>query len=343
MRHRLPAPRRTRTPRRRPAWCEEAGRKAVLVPGDLTREEACQDAGRPGGRRARPASTSSSTTRRTRWRSRRHRRHHHRAARPGDEDQLYAMFWLCKMALPHMHPGAAIINTSSIQASSPSPELLDYATTKAGIVNFTQRARREPGRAGHPGELGRARPDLDAARSRPPCRRSRSESFGDADPAGRPGQPAEVAPAYVFLASPESSYVTGEVVAVTGGDRDGDGVDLAGSPVPASGRGCRPACQPSPGELDLQLVVVAELHLDLEVDLVGDAHGDPAPSRWNSTELLRASASARACSRAAASSRLMRWVSSMSNRSMVSPSVVACPPTVARHGRNRAHTLRATH
>ena len=51
---------------------------------------------------------------------------------------LYAMFWLCKKALPHLQPGAAIVNTASIQASQPSPELLDYATAKAGIVNFTK-------------------------------------------------------------------------------------------------------------------------------------------------------------------------------------------------------------
>jgi NAD(P)-dependent dehydrogenase (short-subunit alcohol dehydrogenase family) len=68
---------------------------------------------------------------------------------------LYAMFWLCKMSLPHMSKGASIINTASVQASSPSPELLDYATTKAGIVNFTRglammvAEQSPPARSGH--------------------------------------------------------------------------------------------------------------------------------------------------------------------------------------------------
>jgi NAD(P)-dependent dehydrogenase (short-subunit alcohol dehydrogenase family) len=126
------------------------------------------------------------------------------------------MFWLCKHALPHLEAGACIINTSSIQATHPSPELLDYALTKAGIVNFTK------GLAGAVAEKGIRvntvapgpiwTPLIPATMSD-----EKLESFGKSTPLGRAGQPAELAPAYVFLASPESSYITGEVLAVTGG------------------------------------------------------------------------------------------------------------------------------
>jgi NAD(P)-dependent dehydrogenase (short-subunit alcohol dehydrogenase family) len=129
---------------------------------------------------------------------------------------LYALFWLCKKALPHMPRGASIINTSSVQSSSPSPELLDYATTKAGIVNFTRGLALTVAEDGirvnavAPGPIWT--PLIPATMSE-----EKVESSGKETPLGRAGQPAEVAPAYVFLASAESSYITGEVIAVTGG------------------------------------------------------------------------------------------------------------------------------
>ena len=129
---------------------------------------------------------------------------------------LYAMFWLCKKALPHLPSGASIINTASIQASQPSPELLDYATTKAGIVNFTKGLAQMLADRGirvnavAPGPVWT--PLIPATMPE-----EKVESFGEQTPLGRAGQPAELAPAYVFFASQESSYVTGEVLAVTGG------------------------------------------------------------------------------------------------------------------------------
>jgi hypothetical protein len=129
---------------------------------------------------------------------------------------LYAMFWLCKHALPHMPKGSTIINTSSVQATSPSPELLDYATTKAGIVNFTKGLASMVADRGvrvnsvAPGPIWT--PLIPATMPE-----EKVESFGEQTPLGRAGQPAELAPAFVFLASPESSYITGEVLAVTGG------------------------------------------------------------------------------------------------------------------------------
>ena len=129
---------------------------------------------------------------------------------------LYAMFWLTKAALPHLRPGASIINTSSIQAVQPSPELLDYAMTKAAIVNFTKAMGTSLADEGvrvncvAPGPIWT--PLIPA--TMPP---EKSESHGEKTPMKRAGQPAEVAPAYVFFASQESSYVTAEVLGVTGG------------------------------------------------------------------------------------------------------------------------------
>jgi len=129
---------------------------------------------------------------------------------------LYALFWLCKKAIAVMGPGSTIVNTSSIQGANPSPELLDYATTKAGIIDFTKGLAADVAKKGirvnavAPGPIWT--PLIPATM---PAEKFRS--FGDNVPLGRAGQPAELAPAYVFLASNESSYVTGEVLGVTGG------------------------------------------------------------------------------------------------------------------------------
>ena len=129
---------------------------------------------------------------------------------------LYAMFWLCQEAIPHLDDGATIINTTSIQAFDPSPQLLDYATTKAGIANFTKGLAAQLADKGirvnavAPGPIWT--PLIPATMPQ-----EKVEQFGTDTPMGRPGQPAELAPAYVFFASQESSYVTGEILGVTGG------------------------------------------------------------------------------------------------------------------------------
>lgn len=130
---------------------------------------------------------------------------------------LYSMFWLCKYALPHMPAGASIINTASIQSYEPSPTLLDYASTKAAIVAFTKGLAKQVASKGirvnavAPGPVWTP---LQPSYGQPP---EAIPEFGAKTPMGRPGQPAEVAPAYVFFASQESSFVTAEVLGVTGG------------------------------------------------------------------------------------------------------------------------------
>lgn len=130
---------------------------------------------------------------------------------------IYAMFWLCKYALPHMPKGATIINTASIQSYQPSPTLLDYASTKAAIVAFTKGLGTQVAEKGirvnavAPGPVWTV---LQPSHGQPA---EAIPSFGEQTPLGRPGQPSEVAPAYVFLASQESSFITAEVIGVTGG------------------------------------------------------------------------------------------------------------------------------
>ncbi|MEU9501387.1 SDR family oxidoreductase [Streptomyces sp. NPDC048196] len=127
---------------------------------------------------------------------------------------LYAMFWLCKMALPHIPEGGCIINSTSVQAYKPSPHLLDYATTKGAIVTFTQ---------GLAQMLASDGIRVNAVAPGPvwtpliPATLPDTTTFGKQAPLGRPAQPAEMAPAYVFLASPQASYITAEIVNATGG------------------------------------------------------------------------------------------------------------------------------
>lgn len=129
---------------------------------------------------------------------------------------VFATFWLCKAAVPHMQPGSSIINTTSIEAYQPKPSLLDYASTKAALVNFTKALAQELAEKGirvntvAPGPIWT--PLIPA--TMPP---EEVGSFGGETALGRAGQPAELAPAYVFLASQESSFITGERIGVTGG------------------------------------------------------------------------------------------------------------------------------
>ena len=129
---------------------------------------------------------------------------------------VFAMFYLCKAAVPRMKPGASIINTTSIQAYDPSPNLLDYASTKSAIIGFTKALAKmviEQGirvNAVAPGPVWT--PLIPATMPA-----EKTKNFGDNTLFDRPAQPAELAPVFVLLASDAAAYITAEVYGVTGG------------------------------------------------------------------------------------------------------------------------------
>jgi NAD(P)-dependent dehydrogenase (short-subunit alcohol dehydrogenase family) len=197
-------------------WVRDAGRRVVTAPGDVQEEEHCQAlvqraVDELGGldvlvnNAAYQMSLDDSIEELTTEQLLRTYR-----------TNIFAMFWLCKAAIPHLQPGSSIINVSSIQAFDPSPQLIDYASTKAAIVNFTKNLGQQLGEKGirvnsvAPGPIWT--PLIPA--TMPP---EKVDQFGQETPLGRAGQPAELAPAFVFFASQESSFVTGEVLGVTGG------------------------------------------------------------------------------------------------------------------------------
>ncbi len=195
---------------------EAEGRKAVLLPGDITDQAFCEQlvahaAKALGGldilvNNAGKQTNQSDIT--------------EISAEQFDrtlKTNLYAMFWISKAAVPHMPPGAAIINTASVVAYKAPEILLDYATTKAGIITFTKVLAKQLIEKGirvnavAPGPFWTA---LQPSGGQP---QEAVEKFGSSVPLGRPGQPVEIAPIYVFLASQEASYVTGETYGATGG------------------------------------------------------------------------------------------------------------------------------
>ena len=195
---------------------EAAGRKAVALPGDIRDESFCQkmvaDAvsqlggldilvNNAGHQQAVESITELSTEQ----------------FETTFKTNVFAPFWITKAAVPHLEAGASIINTSSVQAYDPSDNLLDYAQTKACNVAFTKSLAQQLGDKGirvnavAPGPFWTP---LQVSGGQP---QSSIEKFGAKTPLGRPGQPAEIAPLYVFLASQESSYATGQVYGASGG------------------------------------------------------------------------------------------------------------------------------
>ncbi|WP_425148601.1 SDR family oxidoreductase [Deinococcus sp.] len=199
------------------ALIQAAGRKAVAIPGDIRSETFCQSLVAQAVRElggldilvnnaARQHAVDSILDLSTElfdWTL---------------KTNLYAMFWITKAAMPHFQPGACIINTASEQAYDPSANLLDYAQTKAAIVNFSKSLARQVIHRGirvnavAPGPIWTP---LQPSGGQNPAK---IPVFGADTPMKRPGQPAELAPAYVTLASQESSYATAQVYGVNGGN-----------------------------------------------------------------------------------------------------------------------------
>ena len=197
------------------AYVTEAGREALVIKGDIRSEEHCkfiidQAVSKFGQIDILVNNAAFQMGRKTLQEI------------PSDEWQktfdtnITAMFYLCKAAEPHMKPGSNIINTASVNAYHPTPVLLHYAATKAAIQNFTANLSQillEDGKgirvnAVAPGPIWT--PLIPSTMPEP-------ENFGKDTPMGRPGQPVEVAYAYVFLAADEASYISGATIPVTGG------------------------------------------------------------------------------------------------------------------------------
>jgi NAD(P)-dependent dehydrogenase (short-subunit alcohol dehydrogenase family) len=194
---------------------EEAGRRAVLVRGDLAQAQHCRDVIAKAVEEFGKVDVLVSNAA--------YQMTHETVEEVSDDEwrhtfdtNVSALFWLVKAALPHMSAGASIIGSSSVNSDMPSPTLAPYAATKAAIANYTASLAQLLGPKGirvnsvAPGPIWT--PLIPS--TMPP---DHVEKFGSDTPLGRPGQPAELAPVYVLLASDDGSYISGARVAVTGG------------------------------------------------------------------------------------------------------------------------------
>jgi NAD(P)-dependent dehydrogenase (short-subunit alcohol dehydrogenase family) len=196
-------------------YVEKAGQRAVLVPGDLSSPQHCRDviarAVEEFGRIDVLVNNAAYQMTRESLEEIPDEEWDHTLA-----TNLSAMFHLCKAALPHMVSGGSIIGSSSVNSDSPNPTLAPYAATKAAIANFSASLAQLLGERGirvnsvAPGPVWTP---LIPSTMEP----EKVAEFGSNTPLGRPGQPVELAPVYVLLASDEASYVSGARVAVTGG------------------------------------------------------------------------------------------------------------------------------
>jgi len=130
---------------------------------------------------------------------------------------LYAMHWIAQAAVPHLPPGASVIMTASIVAYEPPPTLLDYSTTKAGIVAYAKSLSKQLIEKGIRVNVVAPGPIWTPLQPSGGQTQEKVQKFGEDSAFGRPGQPVELSPVYVLLASQEASYITGEVYGVTGG------------------------------------------------------------------------------------------------------------------------------
>jgi NAD(P)-dependent dehydrogenase (short-subunit alcohol dehydrogenase family) len=198
------------------ALIEKAGRKAVALPGDIQDEAFClslveQAVKQLGGLDILVNNAAAQTT------------------EPALADitteqfdrtmktNLYALFWITKAAIPHLPPGSSIINTTSVQGYHPSLGLADYAMTKAGIADFTKSVAKQLLEKGIRVNGVAPGPFWTPLQPSGGQTQDKIKALGSTVPMGRPGQPVELAPVYVLLASQEASYITGEIYGATGG------------------------------------------------------------------------------------------------------------------------------
>lgn len=197
-------------------YIEKAGTRGIALPGDVSEEKTCEriiaeaveqlggldilviNAARQQARRSVEEVTSEDFDRTL-------------------KTNLYALHWLARAAVPHLPPGAAIITTASVQAYEPSSHLLDYATTKAGIVAYSKALAEQLIGKGIRVNVVAPGPFWTVLQPSGGQFPEKVEQFGADSAFGRPGQPVELAPIYVLLASQEGSYITGEVFGITGG------------------------------------------------------------------------------------------------------------------------------
>lgn len=198
------------------AQVRAAGRTVVLLPGDIRDREVCRSlvADAVAGLGGLDILVNNAA----------HQVYHQSFDELDEADldrtiqtNLYAMFWITSDALPHLPAGATIINSTSVQGYNPSPMIINYAATKFAIIGFTKALAQDlaprgirvnavaPGPVWTPLQVSDGQPS------------EKLNGFGDSSWLGRTSQPVEQAPAYVFLASPESSFVVGEVINVNGG------------------------------------------------------------------------------------------------------------------------------
>ncbi len=195
----------------------EAGRKAVLIPGDISDEDFCkqmvQEANKQldgldilaliAGKQVAISEIENLDT---------------DQLRKTFEINVFSLFWIVKEALPLLPPGATIITTASIQAYQPGKELLDYAATKSAIIAFTRALAKQVASKGIRANAVAPGPFWSALQITGGQLDEKIPEFGQNTPLKRAGQPVELAGVYVLLASPESSYTTAEVYGVTGGN-----------------------------------------------------------------------------------------------------------------------------
>jgi len=195
---------------------QQAGRKAVAIPGDLRDESFCQSlVGQAvsalggldilvsnAGRQQSHESILDITTEQFDWTM---------------KTNIYAPFWIIKAALPHLKPGSAIIGTTSVQAYDPSADLYDYAQTKAATMNYIKSLAKQLGPKGIRVNGVAPGPIWTALQVSGGATQEKIKEFGKQTPLGRPGQPAELASIYVQLAASDASYANGQIYGSCGG------------------------------------------------------------------------------------------------------------------------------